>query len=271
MRAIAVDPKEKFSDCKRRKDNTMILGVPFFLIALLYSLVGFGGGSSYIALLVIVDVPYELIPKIALLCNLIVVTGGSYHFIRRGHFYPEMFWPFVIASVPMAFIGGRIPISENTFLLLLGTALLLSGYRILVTNSPNNLKFRIDISLTHKAIVGALIGFFSGLVGIGGGIFLSPLLLSLNWGKPKTVAATSSAFIFVNSLAGLLGQLSKSPTLAAEQLPHYLPLFLAVFLGGQIGSRMGAGWLSPLFLRGATACLVIFVGCRLLLRSAGIF
>ncbi|PKL76018.1 MAG: sulfoacetate transporter, partial [Candidatus Melainabacteria bacterium HGW-Melainabacteria-1] len=209
----------------------------FFGVALLYALVGFGGGSSYTALLFLFGLPYALIPTISLLCNLIVVSGGSWHFCRQGHYVPRLFWPFALSSVPMAFVGGLLPIGKELFLLLLGLSLFCAGLRLLWVETAAQGRETALPPVPLALLIGAVLGLLSGLVGIGGGIFLAPLLLNLGWGRPKQVAATASLFILVNSLAGLLGQWLKQGNFA-DILPYW-PLLLAVLLGGQFGSRLG--------------------------------
>ena len=236
----------------------------FCIVAVIYSMVGFGGGSSYIALLYLFDIPFQLIPPIALLCNIVVVTGGAVNFIRNGHFHWKLFWPFVVTSVPLAFIGGAIPISREVFMALLGVCLFGAGLRLLLLKTP---KQSSKIRTFHWAAglgIGGLLGLLSGMVGIGGGIFLAPILLILNWGRPKQVAATASLFILVNSLAGLAGQLVKADEVSSFEIVNYWPLFLAVFVGGLAGSLLGAGQLSEGWIRKATAGLVLFVGGRIL-------
>ena len=236
----------------------------FFVVALLHSMVGFGGGSSYIALMVLFEVPYEVLPKIALVCNIIVVGGGSYHFIKKGHFRWDLFWPFILGSIPLSFLGGITPISKEIFLIILGGVLLFSGLNLFCTTTRGNEEKVKPTSIAKKISVGAIIGFISGLVGIGGGILLSPLLLNMRWGGAKSVTGVASVFILVNSIFGVFGQFLKSGTFSISGFDGFLALFLAVFLGGQIGSQMSAGKLSPYFVRLATAGLVIFVGGRLI-------
>lgn len=236
----------------------------FLVVALLYSMVGFGGGSSYIALMVLFDVPYERIPSLALVCNIIVVLGGAYHFVRRGHFRWNLLWPFMAGSVPMAFIGGRTPLSQHLFLVLLGTTLLVAGIRLLLLHRKAGVAETQAFHPGWGIMAGAFLGLLAGLVGIGGGIFLAPLMLNLRWGFPKQVAATCSVFILVNSLSGLAGQLLKHQGTA--DLLNFWPLFLAVVLGGQVGSRIGAGVISQKWVRSLTGLLVVFVGARVLLR-----
>ncbi|MBT4760666.1 MAG: sulfite exporter TauE/SafE family protein [Bdellovibrionaceae bacterium] len=237
----------------------------FFLVALLYSLVGFGGGSSYIALLTLFDIPYETIPKIALMCNIIVVTSGALHFYRKGFLKWQLIWPFVVSSVPFAFIGGLIPVSKQLFYLLLGTSLVIAGSQLLFNKSFNSLGVVKALNKPMAVVIGAVLGLLSGMVGIGGGIFLAPILLNLKWATPKQVAATASFFIFINSLFGILGQVTKSGNFI--DLYSYAPLFVAVFIGGQIGSYLASGKkISHQAILTSTSVLVFFVGLRLLYK-----
>lgn len=236
----------------------------FFIIALVYSAVGFGGGSSYIAALALFDYPYESIPVIALICNLIVVSGGIYHFRNKGHFKWFLFWPFAVSSIPMAFIGGRIPVSKEFFLILLGACLIVIAVRLFFINRTIKDYSEYRLPKTPLAIIlGAILGLLAGLVGIGGGIFLAPVLLHLRWGLPKQIAATAALFILLNSLSGLAGQFVKGTSMI--DLQDYWPLFLSVFVGGQIGSRIGSGSvLSHRMIKDLTALLVLFVSLRIL-------
>jgi len=242
-----------------------LMAALFLLIAFAYSVVGFGGGSSYIAVMALLELPYEHIPPLALTCNLIVVTGGSYHFIRRGHFAPPLFWPFAATSIPASFIGGMLPLPKTVFLTLLGITLILAGARLLLQRAPIADTARLP-PLGIALVTGAVLGLLSGLVGIGGGIFLAPLLLNVGWGLPKQIAATCSLFILVNSAAGLTGQVIKLGL--PQNLLSYWPLALAVVAGGQIGSRLGSGRFSPALLCKLTAALVLLVGLRVLLKTA---
>lgn len=237
-----------------------MLALSFFIIALLYASVGFGGGSSYLAMLAVSEVPFEIMPKLSLICNLLVVSGGSWHYYRQGHFNKKLILPFVLSSVPFALLGGMFPIKQETFMALLAGSLVLAGLRLLFVPKIKESEIKRP-SLSISVIVGAVLGLLAGLVGLGGGIFLSPLMLNLKWGKPKEVAATASAFIFLNSIAGLIGQLTKG---IPEGLSTYWPLFIAVVIGGQIGSRIGTHQKMPssLIQRG-TAILILFISLRL--------
>lgn len=240
-----------------------MLALTFFCIAFLYSTVGFGGGSSYLAVLAISSIPFEIMPKVSLVCNLVVVTGGCWHYYKKGHFNKKLILPFVLSSVPMAFLGGMFPIKERTFLSILAISLFLAGIRLLFVTKPIEGEVKVP-PIALSGIVGAGLGFLSGLVALGGGIFLSPLMLNLKWGKPKEVAATASAFIFLNSISGLLGQLTKG---LPEGITDYWPLFVAVLVGGQIGSRIGSHPLIPerLVQRG-TAVLILIISSKLLFK-----
>lgn len=245
--------------------DTLIYLIPlFFLTALMYSMVGFGGGSTYLALLALCSVSYATMPKIALLCNLVVVSGGCYFFIKAGYFSPRKILPFIVSSLPAAYLGGRMPIDKTLFLWLLTLSLAVAGLRMLIQESAFVVRREVGWQETWLVglPIGAGLGFLSGLIGIGGGIFLAPILLLLGWAHAKEVAAAASVFILVNSAAGLLGQLTKLSDFSTLNL--LLPLAAAVFLGGQIGSRLGSGRISKLALQRMTALLILFISGRLL-------
>ncbi len=245
----------------------------FFITALLYAAVGFGGGSTYNALLVLVDTDYLILPSIALICNLIVVTGGTWRFHNQGMIPWRKVWPLFAVSVPLAWLGGRIQISETVFVFVLGTALLLASLTMLLQNAFTQRKTNDELNTSNESghfmpIIGGGLGLLSGLVGIGGGIFLAPILHLTNWGRAKAIAGVCSAFILVNSLAGLLGQISKlQSNHQLSGLLEYWPLFIAVLIGGQIGSALGSTWLNPKWVRLITAALILLVALRLLARS----
>lgn len=238
------------------------LGFSFFIVALLYSLVGFGGGSSYIALLAASNIPYSLIPKISLLCNIIVVSGGTYHAVKEGHFNKRLITPFVLSSAPMAFLGGLIPVEEKIFFILLTSVLFLSGLRLLF------LKEKVSEEIKHPSFlvattIGGFLGILSGMIGIGGGIFLSPLIINFGFARSKEAAATASFFILINSFFALAGQYLKSSE--GMNFQNYLWPFIAVFLGGQIGSRLWTGSkVSYNIIQKSTGILTLFICIRLL-------
>ena len=241
----------------------IILPILFFITAILYSSVGFGGGSTYLALLLIWDIPYYIFPVIALMCNIIVVSGNSISYIRAGNHNFRLLIPFLIGSVPLAFFGGTLKIDKELFEILLFFVLSIAGLLLLINNKSyqnNNLVIK-KISSFFNLMIGAIIGLVSGIVGIGGGIFLSPILFLIKAEKPKVIATTASLFILINSISGILGQLTKENILT--ELPNYLSLFICVLLGGLIGNYLNLKIFTGRVLAILTSVLVIFVSIRM--------
>lgn len=241
----------------------------FLITAFLYASVGFGGGSTYNALLILYNVDYLLIPKIALTCNLIVVIGGTIRYQLNNLIPWKKVLALIIFSAPFAWIGGRLPIDKELFLAILGISLLISGILLLIRkeeieNFSKSVNSKIGIFL--YSIMSALIGLISGLVGIGGGIFLSPILHLTKTIPSMNIAAISSVFIFVNSIAGLSGQFMKdNNTNLINEFVGYYWLFFAVLIGGSIGTYLGIKTFHPKIVRRLTAILVIYVSLRILL------
>ena len=246
--------------------TAFILPVLFFATAALYATVGFGGGSTYTALLVMMDDAIWRIPIIALICNITVVAAGSYLAVTRRAFVWQHAAPFFIASVPLAFMGGLIALRDETYITLLAISLLLAGLRLLLIGDKDIIAS--PTQSTGKAIaIGGALGLLSGMVGIGGGIFLAPILYYLRWADSKTITALCSFFILVNSLAGLAGQLVKNGAGVIPEIAEVaLPLMAATFLGGLLGARLLLEYLSPNKIQQITALLIIFVATRLLLQ-----
>ena len=241
----------------------IILPILFFVTALLYSSVGFGGGSTYLALLLIWEIPYYILPVIALGCNIIVVSGNSINYIKAGNLNLKLLTPYLIGSVPMAFIGGTLEIEKNIFEILLFFVLLVSGLLLLFnfkSYDDNENKYK-EVKYIYSLFIGSIIGILSGIVGIGGGIFLSPILFLLRAGLPKHIVTTSSIFILINSFAGIIGQLTKSYVL--NDIIEYWYLLFFVLIGGQIGNYLNLKILPTRFLALITSCLVIFVALRM--------
>ena len=241
----------------------IILTILFFITAILYSSIGFGGGSTYLALMLIWDVPFYIFPIIALICNIIVVSGNSINFLRTNNINLNLLTPYLIGSVPSAFFGASISIDKDIFEILLFVILLVTGIFLLIESKSFN-KDQIairKISKVFSIFIGSIIGFISGLVGIGGGIFLSPILFLLKAGYPKHITSTASLFILINSIFGIAGQLTKDIVL--HEFLNYWPLFVAVLIGGQIGSFLNIKFLSHKVLALITSFLVIFVAIRM--------
>lgn len=251
----------------------MILTILFFITALLYASVGFGGGSTYNALLVLNETEYRIIPFIALICNIIVVSGGVWYFSRHRHIKIKKILPWVILSIPAAWLGGYIEVPETMFIGVLGSALLLSGIKMLwpereIYSRHLQNRYALAGSPLISLVVGASLGFLAGMTGIGGGIFLAPVLHMLRWSDPKNIAGTCSLFILVNSFAGLIGQMMKPdmPDLLLSTLQSFWILFPAVLIGGQIGSWVGASRINIHVIKRITAVLILYVSFGLLWR-----
>ena len=243
-----------------------ILSFLFFLTATLYSSVGFGGGSTYLALLLIWDVPYLIFPVIALFCNIIVVSGNCFNYIRAGNVNLEILTPYLVSSVPLAFIGGSLSINKSFFEILLFLVLTLAGILLLLKFKSFDEKIKVykKIPKMISVLIGGSIGFISGMVGIGGGIFLSPILLLVRVDKAKNITTAASLFILINSTSGLAGQFTKSSVI--NEVYSYWPLFLLVLLGGQLGNFLNLKIFPARALALITALLVIFVAIRMGLK-----
>ena len=241
----------------------IILSAFFFITAILYSSVGFGGGSTYLALMLIWDIPYYIFPIIALFCNIIVVSGNSINYIRSGNLNLKLLTPYLVGSIPFAFLGASISIEKEIFEILLFFILVIAGIFLLIGSKSFN-KDQIKIKQIPKILsisIGSVIGFISGIVGIGGGIFLSPLLFLMKAGYPKHIATTASLFILINSIFGVAGQLTKN--IVFNEFLNYWPLFLVVLMGGQVGNFLNIKFLTNKTLALITSLLVIFVAARM--------
>ena len=241
----------------------IILSILFFVTAILYSSVGFGGGSTYLAFLFIWGIPYYIFPIIALSCNIIVVSGNCFNYIRAGNLNLKLLIPYLIGSIPLAFIGGSLPVEKKFFEVLLFSVLAIAGILLLF-----NFKSYDDKEESYKKIpmlisilIGAVLGFVSGVVGIGGGIFLSPILFLIRAGRPKHIITVASLFILINSLSGIIGQLTKNAVLS--EIQNYWFLLLAVLIGGQLGNFLNLKIFPTRVLALVTSCLVLFVAIRI--------
>ena len=241
----------------------IILSILFFVTAILYASVGFGGGSTYLALMLIWDIPYYIFPVIALICNIFVVSGNSFNYIKAGNLNLKLLLPYLIGSIPLAFIGGSLQIDKNLFEIFLFIVLAIAGTLLLInfkSYDDNESSYR-DIPILISILIGGILGFVSGVVGIGGGIFLSPILFLIKAAKPKHIVTAASLFIFINSVSGVIGQLTKNIVLS--DISNYWYLFLVVIIGGHIGNYLNLKIFPTRFLALITSVLVLFVAIRI--------
>ena len=241
----------------------IILSILFFVTAILYASVGFGGGSTYLALLLISGVPYFIFPVIALSCNIIVVSGNCFNYIRAGNLNLRLLIPYLIGSIPLAFIGGSLLIEKWLFEILLFLVLTIAGILLLLnfrSYDDKEERYR-KVPIIISILIGGILGFISGVVGIGGGIFLSPILFLIKAGRPKHIVTTASLFILINSLLGIIGQLTKNVVIS--EIPNYWFLLLAVLIGGQVGNFLNLKIFPTRILALITAGLVLFVAIRM--------
>ncbi|MEQ9405702.1 MAG: sulfite exporter TauE/SafE family protein [Cyclobacteriaceae bacterium] len=241
--------------------NEYLLLLLFFFIALFYSSIGFGGGSSYLAILSLVLTSFYEIRTLALVLNMVVVGIGTAMFIRKRVFDWKEFWPFLLLSVPMAYLGARLSLSESVFFTLLGSALIGAALMMIVQTFVKEIKSK-EMNGGKRALLGGGIGFLSGVVGIGGGIFLSPTLNLMGWKNSKVIASLASVFIMVNSLAGISGLLVAGTF--ELRMDFAAKIIGAVVLGGLLGSGFSVK-MNLNLMRGLTAILVLYVGLRIVL------
>lgn len=244
------------------------LAFAFLITAAFYASAGFGGGSTYTALLAVSGAPFYVIPIVSLLCNICVVAGNCFRYFKVKLIKASSVWPLFILSIPAAFLGGRLHVSEAIFIGLLCLALAVAGIRMLFsTPDVQGSNEAFQDKPIFCALIGGAIGFYSGIVGIGGGIFLAPILYKFRWGSAQEIAAACSAFIMVNSLSGLGGHLIKANSLdVTPEIVPYAPLILAVFIGGTIGNVISLRFLEPRHLRRITGVLILAVAIRLAMK-----
>lgn len=239
-------------------DQLPWLASGILLIAFLYSSVGHAGASGYIAVMTLFGLAPDEIKPIALVLNILVASIGTWQFWRAGHFRWELFWPFAICSVPMAFLGGYINLPAHWFKIAVGVVLLFSAARFLY--DPKEAATTAAPSRGTSLVVGGLLGLLSGLTGTGGGIFLTPLMIVMRWAPTKVAAATSVVFILVNSTAGLLGNLA-----ATRSMPSFaIALVAAAAIGGSVGSYLGSRRFSAPAIKRLLAAVLIIAGLKLI-------
>ncbi len=238
--------------------TTLLIIAAIFVVAVLYSSVGHGGASGYLAVMAFLSVAPTITRPTALVLNLFVASIGAFQFYRAGNFSWKLFWPFAVASIPFAFLGGMITLPTNVYKILLGLVLLFAAFRLAWSFSKevDPVPPKIWIAL----ICGAAMGLLSGLVGVGGGIFLTPLLLLMNWSETKTAAGISALFILVNSAAGLLGNYQQ-----VSVLPSDVWFWItAAVAGGIVGSILGSRKFDSLMLRRVLAAVLLFAAVKLI-------
>ena len=235
----------------------LLLGAAVLVIAFLYSSVGHAGASGYIAAMALFGVGSELIKPAALVLNILVACLSTWQFWKAGHFSWKLFWPFAISSVPLAFFGGYINLPVHVFKIIIGIILLYSAVWFLIQTGPDD-----EPHSPAKPVaisVGAGLGLLSGLTGVGGGVFLTPLMIFMRWARTKTAAAVSALFILVNSISGLLGNVSST-----RQLPYFaLPLVFAAVAGGSAGSYFGSRRFSPIVIKRFLGIVLLIAGVKM--------
>lgn len=236
----------------------IILIVSLFVVAILYSSVGHGGASGYLAVMAFLSVSPTVTRPTALILNLFVASIGAFQFYRRGYFDRKVFLSFAATSIPFAFLGGMIHLPFNIYRLVLGFVLLFAAFRLAWKFSPD--KEAAAPKLRIALVVGAFIGLLSGLVGVGGGIFLTPVLLLMNWTEARTAAGISAMFILVNSAAGLLGNYAQ----VSELQSNVVFWIIAAVLGGIIGSTLGSRYFNTLILRRVLAVVLVSAAVKLI-------
>lgn len=236
----------------------------FFIVSIIYSSVGLGGGSAYIALMVLFGISKTTLPIVALGCNLIVAGTSFIHYHREKYFRWQIFWPFAVTSIPLAYLGGRLHISDKLFSGFLTGALIVAALRLLFyTPSDKNPTRDKPPSWYYLFLIGAFLGLLAGITGIGGGIYLIPALILLKLASQKEASAVASLFVVVNSASGLFGQLSKS----SMDWQLFLPLASAVLVGGFIGSRLGVTWFRASHLQKIIGIIMLAAALKLFLTG----
>ena len=241
-------------------DSSFSLSVLFLVAAVLYSSVGHAGASGYLAAMALVGVEQAVMKPTALVLNLLVATLATVRFARAGYFSWSLLWPFMLGSIPLAFVGGAVTLPGHWYKAIVGIILLLSAGVLAFRNrAPDRIDHK-PVSLVLAIAFGASIGLLAGLTGTGGGIFLSPLLIFTGWAETRNTGGVSAAFILVNSAAGLAGNLA-----SMQSLPSAIPLWLtAAMIGGLIGTELGTRRIAPATFRQLLAVVLVIAGAKLI-------
>ncbi len=236
------------------------LAVSIFVVAVMYASVGHGGASGYLAVMALFSLAPESLKPTALMLNIVVAGVGSYLYLAAKQFSWRVFWPFVITSIPASFIGGTFHLPPEYYRPLLGLVLFYAAWRLFARKSHQDFEPQAP-ALPLAMVVGAVLGFASGLIGVGGGIFLSPLMILLGWARVREVSGIAALFILVNSISGLLGHLS-----SLQHVPEYAPLLAGMALvGGSIGALCGSRHLPVRVILQAMACMLVMAGGKMFL------
>jgi len=247
------------AESNMHSDQLIFLSAAILVVAFLYSSVGHAGASGYIAVMSLFGLSQQTIKPTALTLNIIVASIATWQFYRAGHFSWRLFWPFALLAIPFAFMGGYLNLPTKAFKILVGCVLLFSAVRFLLPK-PKETEAHLP-SLGAAIPVGAGLGFLSGLTGTGGGIFLTPLLLFMNWASTKPAAGVSALFILVNSISGLAGNYAST-----AYLPSFIGvLVLSAVVGGGIGSYYGSSRFDHLLIKRMLAVVLLIAGTKLIL------
>jgi hypothetical protein len=237
-----------------------VISILIFFVAALYSSVGHGGASGYLAILSFFTVAPAIMSSTALILNVLVAGIGVVVFTRAKHLSLRLSWPFILLSIPAAFLGGLFHVADKTYFLLLAFALFAAAIRLAFTfTSGENESSPSTPSILAALPIGGAIGFLSGIVGVGGGIFLSPIMILRRWADPKRTSAVSALFIVVNSIAGIIGRITRS----GFEFSAAVPFLVAAFLGGLVGSHFGANKFSSMTLRRILSAVLLIAAFKL--------
>ena len=240
--------------------TNVLLSLIFFFAALLYSAVGQAGASGYLAIMALFAMPLEIMKPTALAINILVASIASIKYYRAGYFSGSAFWPFAVISVPFSFLGGFISLPSYIYKPVLAAVLLYAAYRLFRVSQMDEITKTKRVPLRIALICGAMIGLISGLTGVGGGIFLTPLLLFMNWAEPRTASGVSAPFILVNSIAGLFGNFS-----SMGSLPNSILIWgIAAGIGGYIGAECGSRQTSNVILKRLLALVLVIAGLKMI-------